>query len=1077
MNQGGNGGDGEDPFDLDPFGGSEYDPGLAFALVAAENASGLLEDAFRFVEQQKIARPEVVDQISTSASKSADVQLQDLRELVAEAHQFHLLAKQEPSRSSEHVQSAIHSFHEARGIHERLMLTAHNITQEGGVYQMPPATEIDPTLLQEPSRASSVIHQQLGLWVSQNRDSVDGKMVVIKSTPGVGKTQAMIRAAHQEHLNKQRVVVAVRTKDMIAEPSSEMRSRIVKTSPMGKLTLAVIYGRDETNCNKPETVEAVMAHGYSPGPTVCTQCEYHPENSPYFGLGICGYYQERISADITSKGARRGIYWQYPLVLTTHASLVAATHVDGGRYGSFWGADVAFIDEDPTDAMETDLILSRSQCEFRSRSPDTRPAGVMAQLCREAIEIAIYERGRCSENGFRGPGEEKRNSHPIHNKYDSVYTGQDLERIMTDALQRMSLTQNISSLQGTFRDVGANRFSVSPGALVQVESSDDINSLGIPPSSLIDVADAIHGQMVHGMQLRRIVYQHNNNTHPKGANSEEILEELIKHTEIDPMSYEVRLECLPMDIAKGRERDEWRFVLRQFQSLSNRSASLVIGDAYAQKEHYEYLFERDAELIDVTTQLNSGASFLRVLDSECSISRLREGGLQRVITLAENQLREEAKPGDRVLIYGHQELREHVEEWAEATLLPMGLIVAYEHWWGGRGKDHYNGWEFTVCISDPVLSLSGLAHVANARAFRASCSAKTNEEKLLHAQKCKIGSDSRGAVYALRQGHPRITLEHERMNIAELTQALHRSRPAHNPVRIITYGEMELSRDLVAQTESVVGPGSRKLSVSNARRKKASRDDRPVDLFTTSAEAFEAIKSIIRHYGCYSTWFSHALIARSRGLGRVAMCQSGRDHSDTKWHKSISEILSDAEGLSQFEAENVDVALKDNCYVGHVHIRPRHHVSPSNWVPDQALDDIVERRGSTEPAGGEARTEPDPRTVIERVWHPSVYWDLLTSNRGWPRAIRAAHEMLDAEAKNRSSTIETMQLGRNPKWAKCRSGGKPKLYYDTSVMPVASAVSEYFRIVEAQYGLSLDGQVVRPKATMEVPESFSDLPF
>ncbi len=941
----------EDPYDLDPFGGSEYDPSLAFARVAAIQAQKYVESANEYIARQRASRPHVTDQVSASACKSVDLQIRDLRQLAAEARLFYERAKEQKKHSAklaELVGAAINRFHQLRAIHERLMMTAHNITQEGGIYRLPTSREIDPTLLNNPRHASRQADQHLRQWRDLWRSSHNGRLVVLKATPGVGKTHAMIRLAHQEQINRQRVVVGVRTKDMIHQPGSEMRRRLVQSSPSGGLSLSVIYGRDATNCHHPETVDAVTSHGYSPATTVCSQCEHHPDNSPDFGLGVCGYYRARMLADMYSKGARENIYQQYPLVLTTHASFVAATQVHDGRYGSFWDPDLALIDEDPTDALETDLLLSHGQCSFRSRSPETRAAGTMAHLCREAIDVARDQRARASDNGFRAPGEEERNSHPIHSRYDSVYTGQELEQVMRTALQRLAVTQNVSTLQDTLRSVGATRFSVPAGGLMSVESTDDINCLDIPPSSLAEIADAIHIQMVHAMQIRRIIYTKNMGTHPKGDSCGEVLNELSNHTDIMPMSYQVRLECLPMDLAKGRVRDEWRFVLRQFRPLRNRTAALVIGDAYAQKQHYEDLFERPAEMIDIVSQLNPDASFLRVLDSECGISRLRDGGLQRILALAENQLREEARPGDRVLIYGHQELRDRVEKWIANTLLPRGLVVAYEHWWGGRGKDQYNGWEFTVTISDPVLSVSGIKHRANARAFRASLQARRDDEKLLHAQCCEIEGHNHGAIYALRSSHPRIALEHERVNVAELTQASHRARPVHHPVRIISYGEMELSPDLVAQTESTLGPRSRKLMLASAQRTRSDRDDRPVDLFTTTHEAFRAIVGIIHHFGAYSRWFSHALVVRSRGSARAKLRQNERGSSGALRHTWNPEKSRISRGLRSNWSGNRAPALRIRSSVDQ---GADPEDQGANWVPDEWLDAMLARDVSEPPCG------------------------------------------------------------------------------------------------------------------------------
>lgn len=1089
MNQG----DGEgDPFELDPFGESEYDPSLAFAHVAAQQARERVVHAQRFVEHELAAHPDRLNQLSVSARKSSGIQLADLFDLAAEIDESRKRVDLYDSASVEFrqaVNDTVERFHELKGAYDQLMHTAAQIAAADPARPSSSPIEVDPTTLLDPRPASQKIHGELRSWLNAHRGNEMGNLVVVKATPGVGKTYAMLKEAYREHMARQRVVFSVRTKEMIAAPDAEMRDRVVKMSPTGRVELAVIYGRDETNCMKHETVEAVMAHGYAPGPAVCMQCEYYPDNAGIYGMGICGYYQERIVADLMSKGARRGSHRQYPFVLTTQASLISATIVQGGRYGKFWGADILFFDEDPTDAMEIDVVLSETQCEFQSRSHETKSAGIVAQLCKEAIEIAKRERATSEDNGFKAPGSKELNTHPIHSKYDSVYVAEDLQHILQRALAQVAVTQQVSNLQGTLRSVTAGGFFVQPGTLAQATSADDINALDVPPKSLATIAEAVHSEFSHAQSLRRLIYEQNMGRYPDvGSHAGSIIEELERHTEVEPMSYMVRLECLPADTDKGRLHDEWRFVARDFRPLANNTSLVVVGDAYAQKDHYEHLFERDADMIDVVSELNPEARFLRVLDSRCNISELRRGGLQRVLALAEAQLREEATIGDRVLLYGHQELRPKVEQWIQGIAESIGLTWAYEHWWGGRGKDQYNGWEFTLCLSDPVQSLSGLKHVANARAFRDSVSAKTTDEKLLHARRCDIGSDKRGPVYALRASDARIALEHDRMNVAELTQALHRARPAHHPVRIITYGEMEQSPDLIAQTETVVGPESRKVATAHARRKRRTKQQvSTVDSFVTLEEAIAAIRAIIAHYGVYSSWFSHALVAVLDSDGTLPQAEP---NAGTQFRSAAQRKLSDSDGLEElwhevdpvvFNRASIDHGI--NPIAGSILEAPGPQISGGERESVPGVDRGLRpsaRSGSTEPARPTAPLAvlPNPRTIIERVWHPPVYWRQLKSARQQPKAIETAHARLTALSKAPGSGIRAVTTQRWPKWAEgLMSGRRPQMFFDPELLRVDAALRAYYRIVDKQYGPVKGGRLVRPNAEIEVPGSMSAVPF
>lgn len=1081
-----NDGDGVDPFELDPFGESEYDPSVAFAHVAAQQAKDHVLHATQFIEHELSAHPDRLNQFAVSARKSSGLQLSDLKALAVQIEEARLRVDQHPSGTPDFrlaVNDTVEGFHALKAVYEQLMHTAGQIAALDPQLPSGAPPRIDTDELLGTEKARTKVLEELSDWVDRYRGSQNGEMVVVKATPGVGKTYAMLKLAYQEYMARQRVVFAVRTKAMIAGPMAEMRNRILKMSPTGRLSLAVIYGRDETNCMKPETVQAVMAHGYAPGPAVCMQCEYYPDNSKMYGLGICGYYQERITADLMSKGARRGVYRQYPIIATTHASQISASMVEGGRYGKFWGADVVFFDEDPTDAMEIDTSLTEEQCDFKSRSKETSAAGLVAQVFREAIEIGKKERKKTEENGFKAPGSRERHSHPIHSVYDTVYTGEALQRLLDRALQFVATTQQVSTLRQTLRSIShSGSFEIQPGALAQVSSSDDINALDIPPQSLETTAEAVHTEMVHATTLRRIIYQQNMGHHPVGHDNDSIMHELERHTEVEPMSYTVRLECLPADGEKGRVEDEWRFVVREFRPLMNHTSLIIIGDAYAQRDHYEHLFDRDADLIDVVSELNPDARFLRVLDSQCNISEMRRGGLNRILAIVEAQLMEEVSPGDRVLIYGHNELRPKVEQWLEKLAPRLGIRWAYEHWWGGRGKDEYNGWEFTVCITDPVLSLSGIKHVANARAFRDSLSSKTDKEKLLHAQRCDIGSDRRGAVYALRSSHPRIALEHDRMNIAELTQALHRGRPAHNAVRVITYGEMEQSPDLIAQTETIVGPQWRGLTISNSRRKRTKQKVSAVSNFVTVDEAFSAMRAILDHYGVYSPWFSHALVTVLRNEFTVPQAVP---LTGSKFRGTTGQLEPDYDTL-----DSAKVGFDPVVYLS-MSTGPRDQIN-SRMIPVSSSPQFVgggrqsvpgeskpkrpsARRGSTEPA---LPILPHPRTVIERVWHPPVYWRLLIGVRSQPKAIETAHARLAEMARTRGTGVSSIATQKWPQWAKgLMRGRRPTLFYDPKVFRVDVALREYYRIVENQYGPAMNGELVRPNAELHAPCSLSALPF
>jgi hypothetical protein len=412
-----------------------------------------------------------------------------------------------------------------------------------------------------------------------------------------------------------------------------------------------------------------------------------------------------------------------------------------------------------------------------------------------------------------------------------------------------------------------------------------------------------------------------------------------------------------MDLDKGRKADEWRFVARVKNEMNTRNMRIVVGDAYAQKEHYEQLFRRQADMIDRIGALHEDSVIFRYLDQLCNIGSLRKGNLSRVLNFVEMALPDDTE-GKRMLLYGHNDLRERVEPWLAQVQERYGLSeVAYEHWWGGRGKDQYNGWEFTFCISDPIQSLSGIEHVVNARAFHDSLRAKTDDEKLALGVQINVGTPTHGVVHALGSGHPRLALEHQRQNVAELTQAIHRARPVHQGVRIGIFGEMELGRDLVAQVQTVIPAEYRKARVSKSRRSRMVTGF--VDAFVSAHEVDSAIDAIIDHYGVFSPMFAHSLL----GIALDEKASNNRKGAVANLIKGIQ-------------------------------------LATAPFSPDAPLEQY--------------------RSVLERVWNPSTYWSTIAP-RELPKAIREAmrrltdRDDLAVVSAGRHPTWRPSRTGRHPK--------------------------------------------------------------
>lgn len=1054
-------GDGEDPWELDPFAEDSYDPSLAFAHVAAKQATEKLKDAEVLLARELRIHPEYGNPIAASARQSSRVQLEALRELASDTQRFELDARRSAGGSPEQrdaADSAVDAFQRSIASYDQLMVAISKIGIPDPTSAPQQPAPLPP--LQDAMLASQQIEQSLLAWLAAERGQHAGRLALAIATPGVGKTHAMLRAAYVEQQHQQRVIVAPRTKSMVTGETPEIVTRLHGMSPTGKVHLAVITGRDEDNCYEFIAVQAVQQHGYAPNQAVCVKCAHYPDNARAIGMRICPYYEARIRAHNLSNGARIGQYHQYPVIVTTHASVMASFSSGGGRWGAFWSADMILIDEDCTDSIESDVVLSESQTAFTSALIENRAADAASKLFATAIEIGKKERELAAADGFRALGKTEYDTHPVHTSHDTAYTGAKLHGLLQRAIRQLGNTAS-TGLQHILRDVVEGQsFQVGPGDLAGVTSVDDINAMHVPPRALATFAEGVHSEMGHHLALRRIAYEQVHGQSPLGS-THGIIDELTTKTDLVDTNYVCRLECLPADPQKKRLHDVWQFVVRTFSEFTNRTATVVIGDAYGQKEHYEQLFRRDAHVIQRLSQLQD-SPIVRILSNECSIGRLRRGSLQQILALVESIMPDEVR-GKRVLLYGHGELREQVEAWMQGVAERRGIVEwSYEHWWGGRGKDEYNGWEYTYCISDPVQSLSGILHVTNARAYRDATHATVPLDKIEQSRKVTMPATLRhGIVHALSSGDRRLAREHERVNIAELTQGMHRSRPVHHRTHITVIGEMEQSRDLLVQTTTVVPADYRRERVSRARRKTKTAPQLvgTIDAFVSRAEVRDAIQAIIDWYGVFSPLFVHALMTKT-----VPPLLTNEPDSTTGTHRHANDP-----GVAK--NCNTPAEKANDSEVGSVVIK---RVINDDGPNSQIIDEFGKPIRNV--FRGMQSLHSVPGTVIERVWHPPAYWQLWSAKRQWPKAIR--EEML---ALRRRSDLGCGQTSRWPVWQQglnaVGGGRKPTIYFDPRT-PLYDALELYYDIVDHQYGPVAEGQLRRPRARPDVPQPrWADMPF
>jgi hypothetical protein len=458
-----------------------------------------------------------------------------------------------------------------------------------------------------------------------------------------------------------------------------------------------------------------------------------------------------------------------------------------------------------------------------------------------------------------------------------------------------------------------------------------------------------------------------------------------------------------------------------------------VGDAYAQVDHYEALFGRKCDkLIDRVAHWPSGARVVRIL-TKSTISYLNSGYVQENLGLLEGAIAA-LEPGKRVLVYGHGALRDRVEEWMAVMAERYQLAEwAFEHWWGGRGKDHYNGWDLYLQVSEPIQNIDGMLHVVNARAFRLAHRCKDPDEKVERLARISFTPHRKHSfAHAMRQSHAMLFREHERQNINEQTQAINRPRPVWNDTTCVILGSaVELSRDLLAATTTVVPAESGKETVSKSRRR-GRRKEGLLDAFMTPHEILQAMLSVVEWLGVWSGDFAHALVT-------VAVQTQSLDETG-----ALSSLT---------ESSRI----------------PRVAIKRLFKLPRGEKVDLSRSSDLSRPLGLD-------QTLVERVWRPPVYWARLNEMARRVKAVETASALL------KQSGLASVAAPRWPAWRAKGPGRKPTVHYDPTLFGDAArpdlALEAYYAIMDNQYGVvGTDGRLHTPNAVTQVPTSWAEVPF
>jgi len=697
-----------------------------------------------------------------------------------------------------------------------------------------------------------------------------GRLAVLAPSPGTGKTHGMAEAAREEQGVGRRVGYAVLSRDQI----SEACDRIQAAHPF--VRLQVIEGRHDGNCANYDSVQTAAQMGYSPGQTVCPDCHLYPNlRNPIRSLPhTCEYYASRIRAVRDRKiaeTARSIVAYAAPIIVTTHASLAIGTQLSNRRLQGFWAFDTIFVDEDPTGSMEQQVEIWDHQLTYQWISPQTQAPDahtLMTRLLRSAIAGAKAERREAHLRGYKSPSDASAPDPTHHRDHGSSYAGQQLLELLERAASGLGY-----DLQTVLAQV-VNESSVKVPRKGELMGADPkIIAKRYPHRWL----SAMSQQLLNEVTARDV------------AVSEGIAN--------PDFAYKIHADLVLEEGSDPSTPGKTHGVIRLHQAIpfAARESNVIVGDAYADVSHYEYLFDRfrrkgQVDVVNHRAKWPRSSVLVRLITK---ITSADFADKDRFVAHLEDHVRPvlALETGRTVLLYTHLATKEWLAEWMQHKSFEFDLKEwAVEHWGSGRGKDGYRDFDTFVAVTEFVPNTGGLVHEANARVLSANPGAP-------RVRFWGWGSERSGKTTfagAMAAAHPALLSAFERKATDELAQAVHRIRPAipsQRQKRAWVLGhQVPLSGELLAATSATValdeGGTGMTYATESIDRGMRLESNQGILGFVSAREMATAIGEIYRHVGCWSHVFCHALLAEP---SCADLCQllSGTEYVASTYERGV----------------------------------------------------------------------------------------------------------------------------------------------------------------------------------------------
>ena len=517
--------------------------------------------------------------------------------------------------------------------------------------------------------------------------------LLVRTTPGLGKTEAGIQIAIYWAKKGLRVFYAVPTRNMALQISQRIKdgafglgvkvinlegrhdgyTGVVKNHKTGLLDEIPI----DPNCYYFDRVQKASARGYYPGKAVCPSCPFyvHYKNSSGEKVGFkgaCRYYQTvyRAAGFVGGQNHQEhdGSHWA-PIIMMTHQKLASLMAESDGE--SPIKPDVIIVDEDWSTALRDTVAWSE------------------AELVRPIKgDLAIVNFRKLLVTGVK-----------IANKYKhqaDCPCGPDAQKDKAPNAKLLRDSMTASKLHGCyvlwgrqlvpFLREAASQMGVSLGEVLDAASVADT---GVGTGDYMNMSDAKDALVPHYKE-------------PELA--QELRAVLDQDTGGKQSCYRTSL--------RFSEKSGWEYYWDSVRRL-NWGGPVVFLDAYGDPEIVKRLCnEREPEVVTVKAKARKNVHVHQYL---CSTSRMaleENEGFDKVFDkYVDPILRSLA--GKNVLFYALKRFTEPLRQRVKEGRYGLAKS-AYKWFWQDRGDDSYKDHDAQVILGTPFSNIVAERHFANA---------------------------------------------------------------------------------------------------------------------------------------------------------------------------------------------------------------------------------------------------------------------------------------------------------------------------------------------------------------------------